>query len=90
MADWRICERTAKLNSANIPCCHFVGGVWKLLTTSVRDECEASFEDGVVQVLTRERLTYPTKVPSLSDKQVEKTNAEVKRAQEEDTSGRGK
>ena len=39
---------------------------------------------------TRERLTYPTKVPSLSDKQVEKTNAEVKRAQEEDTSGRGK
>ena len=39
---------------------------------------------------TRERLTYPTKVPSLSDKHVEKTNAEVKRAQEEDTSGRGK
>ena len=66
-----------------------MGGVWKLLTTSVRDECEASFEDGVVQVLTRERLTYPTKVPSLSDKQVEKTNAEVKRAQEEDSSGRG-
>ena len=39
---------------------------------------------------TRECLTYPTKVPSLSDKQVEKTNAEVKRAQEEDTSGHGK
>ena len=39
---------------------------------------------------TRERLTYPTKVPSLPDKQVEKTNAEVKRALEEDTSGRGK
>ena len=39
---------------------------------------------------TRERLTYPTKVPSLSDKQVEKTNAEVKCAQEEDISGRGK
>ena len=40
---------------------------------------------------TRERLTYPTKVPSLSDKQVEKTNAKVmKRVQEEDTSGRGK
>ena len=32
---------------------------------------------------TRERLTYPTKVPFLSDKQVEKTNAEVKCAQEE-------
>ena len=39
---------------------------------------------------TRECLTYPTKVPSLSDKQVEKTNTEVKRAQEENTSGRGK
>ena len=39
---------------------------------------------------TRERLTYPMKVPSLSDKQVEKTNAEVKHALEEDTSGRGK
>ena len=39
---------------------------------------------------TRERLTYPTKVPTLSDKQVEKTNAEVKCALEEDTSGRGK
>ena len=36
---------------------------------------------------TRERLTCPTKV---SDKQVEITNAEVKRAQEEDASGRGK
>ena len=32
---------------------------------------------------TRERLTYPTKVPYLSDKQVKKTNAEVKRVQEE-------
>ena len=40
--------------------------------------------------ITGERLTYPTKVPSLSDKQVIKTNAEVKRAQEEDTSGHGK
>ena len=40
--------------------------------------------------ITRERLTYPTKVPSLSDKQVIKTNAEVKRAQEEDTFGHGK
>ena len=39
---------------------------------------------------TRERLTYPTKVPTLSDKQVEKTNAEVKCALEKDTSGRGK
>ena len=39
---------------------------------------------------TRERLTYPTKVPSLSDKQVKKTNAEVKRALEEDVSGCGK
>ena len=38
---------------------------------------------------TRECLTYPTKVPSLSDKQVKTTNTEVKRAQE-DTSGRGK
>ena len=34
---------------------------------------------------TRECLTYPTKVPSLSDKQVEKTNTKVKRAQEEDS-----
>ena len=49
-------------------------------------ECKASFEDGVVQVL-HQRAT--TKVPSLSDKQVAKTNAEVKRALEEDTSGRG-
>ena len=40
--------------------------------------------------LTRESLTYPTKVLSLSDKQVEKMNAEVKHALEEDTSGRGK
>ena len=40
--------------------------------------------------ITGERLTYPTKVPSLSDKQVVKMNAEVKRAQEEDTSGHGK
>ena len=39
---------------------------------------------------TRERLTYPTKVPSLSDKQVVKTNAEVKRVQQKDTSGHGK
>ena len=38
---------------------------------------------------TRERLTYPTKVPSLSDKQVVKTNSEVKRAQDEDTSALG-
>ena len=36
---------------------------------------------------TRKCLTYPTKVPSLSDKEVEKTNAEVKRVLEEDTSG---
>ena len=67
-----------------------MGGVWKLLATSVRDECEASFEDVVVQVLYQRAPDYPTKVPSLSDKQVEKTNVEVKRAQEEDTSGRGK
>ena len=39
---------------------------------------------------TRERPTYPTKVPFLSDKQVEQTNAEVKRVLEEDTSGCGK
>ena len=38
---------------------------------------------------TREHLTYPTKVPSLSDKQVVKTNSEVKRAQDEDTSALG-
>ena len=32
----------------------------------------------------------PTKFPSLSDKQVEKINAEVKHALEEDTPGHGK
>ena len=54
LADWRICECTAKLNSTNIPWCHLVW-VWKLLMSM-----------GVVSE------TYPTKVPSLSDKQVEK------------------
>ena len=61
-----------------------MGGVWKLLTTSVRDECEASVEDGIVQVLYQ-------RVPDILRKSpfTKKTNAEVKRAQE-DTSGRGK
>ena len=89
MADWRVWGRIAKLNSANIPWCHLVGGVWKLLMTSVRGGCEASFEDGVVQVLYQRATDIPYESP-LSDKHVEKTNAEVERAQEEDTSGRGR
>ena len=68
----------------------FVGGVWKLLTTSVRDECEASFEDGVVQVLYQRVPDIPYESP-LSFRQTSlKTNVEVKRVQEEDTSGCGK
>ena len=63
LADWRIWERIAKLNSANISWCHLVGGVWKLLTTSVRDECEASFEDGVVQVLYKRAPDIPYESP---------------------------
>ena len=57
--------------------------------TSVRDECEASFEDGIVQVLYQRAPDIPYESP-LSFRQVEKTNVEVKRAQEEDISGRGK
>ena len=41
------------------PIFHLVGGVWKLLTTSVRGECEASFEDGVVHVLYQRAPDMP-------------------------------
>ena len=40
---------------------------------------EASFENGVVQVLYQKAPDIPYESP-LSDKQVDKTNAEVKRA----------
>ena len=50
---------------------------------------DASFKDSIVQVLTKQRLTCATKFPSLSDKQVEKINVEVKHVLEEDTSGCG-
>ena len=73
LADWQICKRTAKLNSANNPWCHLVGGVWKLLTTSVRDECEASFEDGIVQVLYQRAPDIPYESP-LSFRQTSRKN----------------
>ena len=73
-------------------------GGWGLETshnygTSVRVRVwtvKLALKMALYRYFTRERQTYPTKVPSLSDKQVEKTNAEVKRTLEEDTSGRGK
>ena len=74
LADWRICERTAKLNSANIP--YLVGGVWKLFTTGVRDKCEASFEDGVVQVLYQRAPDIPYESPLSFRQTSQKMNAE--------------
>ena len=64
----------------------FVDKVWKLLTC--QSMSDASFKDSIVQVLTRQCLICPIKFLSLSDKQVEKTNAEVKRVLEGDTSRR--
>ena len=62
-------------------------GGWGLETS--HDQCQSrsvklALKMTTYRYFTRESLTYPTKVPSLSGKQVEKTNAE------EDTSGRGK
>ena len=68
----------------------FGGWGLELLTTTVRVRVKLASKMALYKYFTRERLTYPTKVSSLSDKQVEQTNAEVKRALEEDTSGHGK
>ena len=67
------CERTTKLNSATIPWYHLVGGVWKLLTTIVRDECKLALKMALYRYFTRERLTYPTKVPSQTNKSKKRT-----------------
>ena len=72
LANWQICERTAKL-STNIQWCHLVGWIWKLLTTSVRDKCEASFEDGIVQVLYQRAPDIPYESP-LSFRQTSRKN----------------
>ena len=65
LADWRICERTTKLNSANYFSMISFGG-WSL-------EASVRVQVALYKYFTREHLTYPTEVPSLLDKQVEKT-----------------
>ena len=83
LADWRICERTAPIFHDNI----WWVGSGNFSRPVSEYECEASFEDGVVQILYQREPDIPYE-SSLAFRQTsrKKKNAEVKHALEEDTS----
>ena len=67
-------------------------GGWGLETShrSRRVASEASFEDGIAQILYQRAHDICYESPLTFRQTSRKTNAEMKRALEEDTSGRGK